>query len=229
MFVFSLLVHDLFDLLWKLWNCQVDLSIIVICIILLLLWFLLQRHSLIDVVLIVINFNLICIRCLALITLVHKNVGSLLIGRENESVVHGEWLWVLDDFSQVIGALHVTLAAVVVVANMRNLFVCSVVVVILSLLEIIHVLIVFIVRVDVVRVLFCNLENDLILLLQVLVVGINEHELVIIGHVVVLIYLLALVNNVELHLLFLDDELRVLVNQEWRQGVVSLLARHVRV
>jgi len=144
-------------------------------------------------------------------------------------VVHSKWLWVLDDFSQVVSALHVTLAAVVVVAHMRDLFVCSVVVVILSLLEIIHVLIVFIVCVDVVRVLFCNLENDLILLLQVLVVGINKHELVIIGHVVVLIHLLALVNNVELHFLLLDDELWVLVNQEWRQGVVSLLTRHVRV
>ena len=144
-------------------------------------------------------------------------------------MVHGEWLWVLDDLPQVISTLHMTLASIVVMANMCNLFVCPIMVVILSLLEIIHVFIVFVININVVRVLFCNLENDLILLLQILIVGINKHELVVISHVIVLINLLALVNNVELHLLLLNDELWVLVNIEWRQGVMLLLTGHIRI
>ena len=62
-----------------------------------------------------------------------------------------------------------------------------------------------------------NLEDDLMLkvLLVVWVVWIDDHELVVVGHVVVLVDLLLLSLQDKRHLLYLNQELRVLMLKEW--------------
>ena len=53
----------------------------------------------------------------------------------------------------------------------------------------------------------CYLEDNLILLPQVSIVGVDEHELVVVGHVVVLVDLLLLSLQDKRHLLSLNQEL----------------------
>ena len=50
--------------------------------------------------------------------------------------------------------------------------------------------------------ILCYLEDNLILLPQISIVGVNEHELVVIGHVVVLVYLEVFVDDVQLTVSF---------------------------
>lgn len=87
-------------------------------------------------------------------------------------MVHLEVHRVLDDFPQMLTLLHVVLAPVVVMAHMCNLLVLGRLVVLLPLGEVVHVLKV-VVSYHIVGVLLGNLENDLVLLLQVLVIGEN--------------------------------------------------------
>ena len=108
------------------------------------------------------------------------------------------------------------LASVVLVADVRDLLVLRRLVVLLPGQEVVHVLVVDVVR-DVVGVLLRNLEDDLVLLFKVLVVGIDEHELVVVGHVIELLHDLVLVDDVQGDSVFLDEELGVLVLQERRE------------
>ena len=68
--------------------------------------------------------------------------------------------------------------------------------------------------------LLSKLENDFVLLTQVCVVWINQHELVIISHIVILINILVLLDDIEFDRIFLDKELWVLMNEERCQVVM---------
>jgi len=73
-------------------------------------------------------------------------------------------------------------------------------------------------------VIFCYLEDNLILLPQVSIVGVDEHELVVVGHVVVLVYLQVFVDDVQLNRILLNQKLRILMNKKWYQVVMLPLA-----
>lgn len=72
--------------------------------------------------------------------------------------------------------------------------------------------------------ILCYLEDNLILLPQVSIVGVNEHELVVIGHVVVLVYLEVFVDDVQLNRILLNQKLRILMNKKRYQVVMLPLA-----
>lgn len=68
--------------------------------------------------------------------------------------------------------------------------------------------------------LLSKLENNFVLLTQVCVVWIDQHKLVIICHVVILINILVLFDDIEFNRIFLDKELWVLMNEERCQVVM---------
>ena len=70
----------------------------------------------------------------------------------------------------------------------------------------------------------CYLEDNLILLPQVSIVGVDEHELVVVGHVVVLVYLEVFVDDVQLNRILLNQKLRILMNKKRYQVVMLPLA-----
>ena len=70
----------------------------------------------------------------------------------------------------------------------------------------------------------CYLEDNLILLPQISIVGVDEHELVVIGHVVVLVYLEVFVDDVQLNRILLNQKLRILMNKKRYQVVMLPLA-----
>jgi len=72
-----------------------------------------------------------------------------------------------------------------------------------------------------------DLQNNLCLFLLILIIWVDEHELVIVSDIEVLLNgLLALINVSNLNGLFLDQELWVLVNKERREVVhLPLLLR----
>ena len=72
--------------------------------------------------------------------------------------------------------------------------------------------------------ILCYLEDNLILLPQISIVGVNEHELVVIGHVVVLVYLEVFVDDVQLNRILLNQKLRILMNKKRYQVVMLPLA-----
>ena len=72
--------------------------------------------------------------------------------------------------------------------------------------------------------ILCYLEDNLILLPQVSIVGVDEHELVVIGHVVVLVYLEVFVDDVQLNRILLNQKLRILMNKKRYQVVMLPLA-----
>ena len=170
-----------------------------------------------DVVLIAVDFNLV-IAC-DHIRLVDINVRPLLIGGKDDLVVDAQRTGVLKDHSQVLGTLHVVLASVVVVANVRDLLVDRAPVVPLSLVVVVLVAVVLI-WVLVVLVLPSDLENNLVLLLLVQVIWINQLELRVMTDVVELFNLLVFVNNIQINGFLLDQELRVLMLEEWRKVLV---------
>jgi len=73
-------------------------------------------------------------------------------------------------------------------------------------------------------VIFCYLEDNLILLPQVSIVGVDEHELVVVGHVVVLVYLQVFVDDVQLNRILLNQKLRIFMNKKRYQVVMLPLA-----
>lgn len=83
-----------------------------------------------------------------------------------------QWARVLKDHSQVLGTLHVVLASVVVVADVRDLLVNGAPVIPLSLVVVVLVAVVLI-WVLVILLFLCYLEDNLILLLLVQVIWIN--------------------------------------------------------
>ena len=72
--------------------------------------------------------------------------------------------------------------------------------------------------------ILCYLEDNLILLPQISIVGVNEHELVVIGHVVVLVYLEVFIDDVQLNRILLNQKLRILMNKKRYQVVMLPLA-----
>ena len=88
-------------------------------------------------------------------------------------------------------------------AHVRDLLVFGLPVVSLSLVEVVLVLIVDI-RILIVLVLLSNLEDDLVLLCSVLIVWVNEHELIVISHVVVLVDHLILIDDIQGYFFFLN-------------------------
>jgi hypothetical protein len=73
-------------------------------------------------------------------------------------------------------------------------------------------------------VILCYLEDNLILLPQISIVGVDEHELVVIGHIVVLVYLEVFVDDVQLNRILLNQKLRILMNKKRYQIVMLPLA-----
>lgn len=130
-----------------------------------------------------------------------------------------QWTWVLKDHSQVLSALHVVLASVVIVANVRDLLVDCAPVVPLSLIIVVLVAVVLI-WVLVVLVLLGDLENNLVLLFLVQVVWINQLELGVMADVIELLNFLVFVDNIQINGFLLDQELRVLMLKEWREVLV---------
>lgn len=143
-------------------------------------------------------------------------------------MIHLEILRVLDDLAQVTAALHVVLATVKVVADVRNLLVLAINVVPLALLEVVHVHVVFVVDNDV-ALFLCNLENHFIFLAQVRVVRVHEHELVVIRHVVILLHFHVLLGDVECHIIHLNNKLWVFVNEERSQVFMLPLGVVIRI
>ena len=88
-------------------------------------------------------------------------------------------------------------------AHVRDLLVFGLPVVSLPLVEVVLVLIVDI-RILIVLVLLSNLEDDLVLLCSVLIVWVNEHELIVISHVVVLVDHLILIDDIQGYFFFLN-------------------------
>ena len=72
--------------------------------------------------------------------------------------------------------------------------------------------------------ILCYLEDNLILLPQISIVGVDEHELVVIGHIVVLVYLEVFVDDVQLNRILLNQKLRILMNKKRYQIVMLPLA-----
>ena len=153
------------------------------------------------------------------IRLVDVDVGSLLVGGQDDLVVDAQRTGVLQDHAQVLGTLHVVLASVVVVADVRNLFVNGTPVISLPLVIVVLVAVVLI-WVLVVLVLPGDLENHLVLLLLVQVVGVDQLELRVVADIVVLFHLFVFLDDVQSDGFSLDQELWILVFQKWRQILV---------
>jgi len=196
---FCLVIPDLFNLLWKG----------------------LHHVGVGDVVLVVVDLDQVLSTDGLLVCFVNVNVGSLLIGGQNELVIYVERSWIVKNHSQMLGSLHVVLASVTVTADVGNLLVFLLEVVLLSLVEVILVLVVFI-RILVILMFFGKLENYLMFQIchVVGIVWINDHELIIIGHVVVLFDLFLSTVHDDFNLLLLDQELWVLMLKEWRKVLV---------
>lgn len=170
----------------------------------------------------VVGLNLLFISRVALT--VDVDITPLLVCRQDEPLVglhlsaRASYLisTAVDDVIQMAALLHMILVPVAVIANVRDLLVLAILVVELPLLEIVVVVVLLIFLEDVVRVLLGDLQDDLVLLVQVVVVGINQHELVIVGHVVVLLNFLD--REISLILdhdgVFLDEELWILMDKE---------------
>jgi len=163
--------------------------------------------------------------------LVNVDVGPFLISRQNDFVMNVEIARVVQDHFQVVCFLHVILASPALTTDVRNLLILAVGKVFLPLIEIVIIVVIYI-WILVVLMVFGNLENDVMLFVQVLVVGVDQLELIVIGNVVILFHL-SFDNHVELilfrhgHEIFLDQELRVLMFQEW--GKISVSPKLVKL
>ena len=160
----------------------------------LLLWKRTDLGRLCDVVLEAVDLDLV-VAC-DHVRLVYIDVGSLLVCREDDLVVDAQWARVLQDHSQVLGTLHVVLATVVVVADVRDLLVDCAPVVPLPLVVVVLVAVVLI-WVLVVLLCLCDLEDDLILLLLVQVIWIDQLELRVMADVIVLVNLFVFLYHIQ--------------------------------
>ena len=102
---------------------------------------------------------------------------------------------VLQDHSQVLGTLHVVLASVVVVTDVRDLLVDCAPVVHLPLIVVVLVAVVLI-WVLVVLLSLCDLEDNLILLLLIQIIWIDQLELRVMTDVIVLVHLFVFLNHI---------------------------------
>lgn len=175
-----------------------------------------QRDRFVDVVLIFEDLNNILSDLFFDIALINIDITSCLICRENESVVHLEWLGILNDFSEMLAPLHVVLTSVGIVSDVSNLFVSAYLIILASLQEVIHVLIIFVVHNNI-AVLFSQLEDNITFLIVIFIVGVNQHELAVVGHVVILldIHIVTVIVTPNLNCILLNQELWILMNEEW--------------
>lgn len=148
------------------------------------------------------------------VALVDVNQVTLLVSRQNDLVVDVEVSLILDNVFDVFSSLHVVLAAVLVNADMAHFLVLCLQVVLLAHVIIILIIVVN-VRVGAVLVSLGKLENHLVLLGFIFVVWIDQHVLIVICHVEVLLHLLGLSVYRKGHLFVLNCELRVLMLKEW--------------
>jgi hypothetical protein len=171
-----------------------------------------------DVVLVVVDVNVELAGLLDLhLTWVNVNQVALLVSGQDDLVVGREVLLVVDDLLDVTGSLEIVLTSEIVDADVADLGVPNVEVVVLPN-EVVVEVVVFDVGVWLVLVCLGDLEDDVCLLLLALVVGVYQHVLVVVGHVEVLVHdlgLAILLLVLELDFLLLDGELSVLVLQEW--------------
>ena len=131
-----------------------------------------------------------------------------------------KWSFVLNNVLNMLSSLHMILASVVVDADMTHLLVLRLVVVSHSFLVVILVIIIFI-RVSVVLEPLSKFEDHFLLLFW-LVVWIDQHVLVVVGHVKVLVKVfIKLVTNLEMYLFHLNSKLGVEMLQEWHKSVTS--------
>ena len=149
------------------------------------------------------------------IALVNVDERSLLISAQNQLVINVQWPWILNNLSEMLRSFIMVLRPIFVSADVGDLLIICLPVVLLSLVEVVLVLVID-VWVLVVLVLLSQLKDYLVLLRIVLIIWVNEHILVIIRHIKVLINLFFLLDDAQNDLLFLNQELRVLMLQKWR-------------
>ena len=149
------------------------------------------------------------------IALINVDERSLLISAQNQLVIHVQWPWILNNLSEMLRSFIMVLRPIFVSADVGDLLIICLPVVLLSLVEVVLVLVID-VWVLVVLVLLSQLKDYLVLLRIVLIIWVNEHILVIIRHIKVLINLFFLLDDAQNDLLFLNQELRVLMLQKWR-------------
>lgn len=104
--------------------------------------------------------------------LVNIDIGPFLISGQNDFVVNVEIARVVQDHFQVVSFLHVVLASPALTADVRNLLVLAIGEVLLSLVEIVIIVVIYI-WILVVLMIFGELENDVMLFLQIFVVGVD--------------------------------------------------------
>lgn len=76
---------------------------------------------------------------------------------------------------------------------------------------------------------FGQLHHNFGLLSNICVIWINKHELIVIRNIEILFYLQVLLNNIKLQCFLLDEELRIIVAQEWLHALVLLIAIDPRI
>ena len=151
--------------------------------------------------------------------MVDVNIAGLGVGRKNDSVVGNQLGLVLDDVLDVVALLHVAIAAVEVMADVWHLLHFAVVIINLPLLQVVGVTILA-GRLHYVAIALGQLLIDILLLSEVVVVRVDQHVLVVIRYVVVLVDLQVLLNDTELDPLAQYLELWVLVTQKRCQVLV---------
>lgn len=219
-------MHDVLNLLGKFWNL-VDFLIVIVHRPERLGT---QRHRLINVIFVLEDLNDVLSDFLLNIAHVDVDVAPGLICGEDQSVVHLEWLRVLDDLTEMLTPLHVVFTSVRVMGDVSNLFIVANFVILSPLQEVIHVFIIFVVH-DNVTVFLSQLENYVALLVVLLVVRIDQHKLAVIRHVVILVHLhvVIVLGAPYGYQVLLNQELRVLMNKERRHIFILPLAIVVRI
>lgn len=121
---------------------------------------------------------------------------------------------IFNDVAHMLALFHIAFASVVVVADVGHFFVAADLVVFLPLFEIFHVF-EFLPSFRSITMLLRQLPKHVLFLAHICVVWEYQHELVVVGHVIILIDYKVLLNNIQFHRLHLNHELGVLVRKEW--------------
>jgi hypothetical protein len=109
---------------------------------------------------------------------------------------------IIDNHFKVAGPFHMVFASVFITADMGYFFVFRTQIVLLSLLKIILIRIV-VIRILVMRVFFSNLKNDLVFLFEIQIIGVDQHKLIVICYVIVLINFFVFFYYIQNHFVFL--------------------------
>ena len=172
------------------------------------LWQSLYFTRVIYIVFIVINFDFIVdilfiqkkLRIQKLLEYI--NIRSFLISRQNNFINNVKISMIIDNHFKVAGPFHMVFASVFITADMGYFFVFRTQIVLLSLLKIILIRIV-VIRILVMRVFFSNLKNDLVFLFEIQIIGVDQHKLIVICYVIVLINFFVFFYYIQNHFVFL--------------------------